>query len=391
RYVVSCQVYKKMKTGKNTADKEKAEYIDRLARDHRGLRIAYVDAAAPVYRQEWSVLLRWSPEKREMEKEYEVTLPGDILVGEAKPNNQNHAIIFTRGEAVQAIDMNQDSGLEDALKCRQLMAEFGYGDDRQPGKGLGRIVGYREHVFTHNVSSVAQFFSLQELNFVTASQRVVADPLAVRFHYGHPDLFDKVTAVTMGGISKASKGINLSEDIFAGFNWVLRGGVSTQADYLQCGKGRDTGVSQITGFTAKISMGEQWDAGPVPRGLSAGQSARLSAHAELLLLHCGRVHEPGLPDLVHLHFRLCAHLPRLRADLGGPPHVDENRGGHRGAVSAVRAAARLPAHPADPAGRSSGVWACSGRRHAGGSAAAVVAVLLRLLGRHQRLLRQQCH
>lgn len=44
-------------------------------------------------------------------KQYEVELPGPILVGEGKPNNQNHAIIFTRGEAVQAIDMNQDGGI----------------------------------------------------------------------------------------------------------------------------------------------------------------------------------------------------------------------------------------------------------------------------------------
>lgn len=43
-------------------------------------------------------------------KQYEVELPGPILVGEGKPNNQNHAIIFTRGEALQAIDMNQDGG-----------------------------------------------------------------------------------------------------------------------------------------------------------------------------------------------------------------------------------------------------------------------------------------
>ena len=39
--------------------------------------------------------------------------------------------------------------------------------------------------------------------------------------------------MTWGGISKASKGVNLSEDIFAGFNWILRGGWSTQADYIQ--------------------------------------------------------------------------------------------------------------------------------------------------------------
>jgi 1,3-beta-glucan synthase component len=38
----------------------------------------------------------------------------------------------------------------------------------------------------------------------------------VRFHYGHPDIFDRLFHITRGGISKASKIINLSEDIFAG-------------------------------------------------------------------------------------------------------------------------------------------------------------------------------
>lgn len=38
----------------------------------------------------------------------------------------------------------------------------------------------------------------------------------VRFHYGHPDIFDRIFHLTRGGISKASRIINLSEDIFAG-------------------------------------------------------------------------------------------------------------------------------------------------------------------------------
>lgn len=38
----------------------------------------------------------------------------------------------------------------------------------------------------------------------------------VRFHYGHPDIFDRIFHVTRGGVSKASKTINLSEDVFAG-------------------------------------------------------------------------------------------------------------------------------------------------------------------------------
>jgi 1,3-beta-glucan synthase len=64
-----------------------------------------------------------------------------------KPNNQNHALIFTRGEAVQAIDMNQDLFLEEALKLPCLTAEFDF-EATLTGKTphgrpprMGRIVG----------------------------------------------------------------------------------------------------------------------------------------------------------------------------------------------------------------------------------------------------------
>jgi hypothetical protein len=40
---------------------------------------------------------------------YRIKLPGPALLGEGKPENQNHAIIFTRGEGLQTIDMNQVS------------------------------------------------------------------------------------------------------------------------------------------------------------------------------------------------------------------------------------------------------------------------------------------
>lgn len=44
----------------------------------------------------------------------------------------------------------------------------------------------------------------------------------VRFHYGHPDVFDRLFHLTRGGVSKASKVINLSEDIFAGILIALK-------------------------------------------------------------------------------------------------------------------------------------------------------------------------
>jgi callose synthase len=62
--------------------------------------------------------------------------------------------------------------------------------------------------------------ALQEGCFVTLGQRVMHNPLRIRFHYGHPDVFDKLFFMSRGGVSKASKAINLSEDIFAGYNSV---------------------------------------------------------------------------------------------------------------------------------------------------------------------------
>lgn len=117
------------------------------------------------------------------------------------------------------------------------------------------ILGLREHIFTGSVSSLANYMALQEISFVTLGQRVLTRPLHIRLHYGHPDVFDKLFFVTRGGVSKSSKGINLSEDIFAGYNNVIRGGSVGFKEYLQVGKGRDVGMSQIYKFEAKLSQG----------------------------------------------------------------------------------------------------------------------------------------
>ncbi|KAJ6392733.1 hypothetical protein OIU77_022260 [Salix suchowensis] len=74
-------------------------------------------------------------------------------------------------------------------------------------------------------------------------------------HYGHPDVFDRVFHITRGGISKASRVINISEDIFSGFNSTLRQGNVTHHEYIQVGKGRDVGLNQISLFEGKVSGG----------------------------------------------------------------------------------------------------------------------------------------
>ena len=56
------------------------------------------------------------------------------------------------------------------------------------------------------------------------------------------------------GMSKASKGINLSEDVFAGFNATIRGHTVGFKEYVQVGKGRDIGLQQTYKFEAKLAQ-----------------------------------------------------------------------------------------------------------------------------------------
>eukprot|EP00537_Pseudo-nitzschia_pungens_P009567 CAMPEP_0172380904 /NCGR_PEP_ID=MMETSP1060-20121228/70676_1 /TAXON_ID=37318 /ORGANISM="Pseudo-nitzschia pungens, Strain cf. cingulata" /LENGTH=2133 /DNA_ID=CAMNT_0013108671 /DNA_START=189 /DNA_END=6590 /DNA_ORIENTATION=+ len=248
-YIVSCQVYGTMKRNQDP----KADDIDALMHRYPHLRIAYIDTVrlnrdgAALY---YSVLVK-SNGKGSIDEIYRVRLPGNPVIGEGKPENQNHAMIFTRGEFLQTIDMNQEGYFEEALKMRNCLQEFA----KREGPLPTTILGLREHIFTGSVSSLANYMALQEISFVTLGQRVLTRPLHIRLHYGHPDVFDKLFFITRGGVSKSSKGINLSEDIFAGYNNVVRGGAVGFKEYLQVGKGRDVGMSQIYKFEAKLSQG----------------------------------------------------------------------------------------------------------------------------------------
>ncbi|KAK8259747.1 hypothetical protein V6Z11_D13G076400 [Gossypium hirsutum] len=248
-YVIACQIYGAQKAKKDP----RAEEILYLMKHNEALRVAYADEVSTGRdeKEYYSVLVKYDQQLQKEVEIYRVKLPGPLRLGEGKPENQNHALIFTRGDAVQTIDMNQDSYFEEALKIRNLLEEYGrYYGIRKP-----TILGVREHIFTGSVSSLAWFMSAQETSFVTLGQRVLANPLKIRMHYGHPDIFDRFWFLTRGGISKASRVINISEDIFAGFNCTLRGGNVTHHEYIQVGKGRDVGLNQISMFEAKVASG----------------------------------------------------------------------------------------------------------------------------------------
>ncbi|KAL3572626.1 hypothetical protein D5086_026530 [Populus alba] len=145
------------------------------------LRIAYIDEREETVNGRsqklyYSVLVKGGDKFDE--EIYRIKLPGPPTdIGEGKPENQNHAIIFTRGEALQTIDMNQDNYFEEAFKMRNVLEELKKSHRRKQNP---TILGVREHIFTGSVSSLAWFMSNQETSFVTIGQRVLASPL--RYH-----------------------------------------------------------------------------------------------------------------------------------------------------------------------------------------------------------------
>ncbi|KAH3903050.1 1,3-beta-glucan synthase SCDLUD_000661 [Saccharomycodes ludwigii] len=271
KFVVSMQRLTKFKP----YEMENAEF---LLRAYPDLQIAYLDEEPPLNEGDepriYSALIDGHseilPNGRRRPK-FRVQLSGNPILGDGKSDNQNHALIFYRGEYMQLIDANQDNYLEECLKIRSVLAEFEelnveqvnpYAPDlkyeEQNTNHPVAIVGAREYIFSENSGVLGDIAAGKEQTFGTLFARTLSQ-IGGKLHYGHPDFINATYMTTRSGISKAQKGLHLNEDIYAGMNALLRGGRIKHCEYYQCGKGRDLGFGTILNFTTKIGagMGEQ--------------------------------------------------------------------------------------------------------------------------------------
>lgn len=268
KIIVSMQRYAKFK-------KEEMENTEFLLRAYPDLQIAYLDEEPPLNEGEeprlYSSLIDGHSEIMEngMRKpKFRIQLSGNPILGDGKSDNQNHSLIFYRGEYLQLIDANQDNYLEECLKIRSVLAEFeemvtdnvspyapGY---KSPNTNPVAILGAREYIFSENIGILGDVAAGKEQTFGTLFARTLSQ-IGGKLHYGHPDFLNGIYMTTRGGVSKAQKGLHLNEDIYAGMNALLRGGRIKHCEYYQCGKGRDLGFGSILNFTTKIGtgMGEQ--------------------------------------------------------------------------------------------------------------------------------------
>ncbi|KAI1435879.1 1,3-beta-glucan synthase component FKS1 [Xylaria sp. CBS 124048] len=268
KLIVSMQRYAKFK-------KEEMENAEFLLRAYPDLQIAYLDEEAPLAEGEepriYSALIDGHSKIMEnglRQPKFRIQLSGNPVLGDGKSDNQNHCIIFYRGEYIQLVDANQDNYLEECLKIRSVLAEFEEmkTDNVSPyTPGVKNeldapvaILGAREYIFSENIGILGDVAAGKEQTFGTLFARTLAQ-IGGKLHYGHPDFLNGIFMTTRGGVSKAQKGLHLNEDIYAGMNAMLRGGRIKHCEYYQCGKGRDLGFGSILNFTTKIGtgMGEQ--------------------------------------------------------------------------------------------------------------------------------------
>ncbi|KAJ3484001.1 hypothetical protein NLI96_g5935 [Meripilus lineatus] len=269
KFTVSMQRFAKF----NKEEQENAEF---LLRAYPDLQIAYLDEEPGPKGHEarlFSVLIDGHSEIDEKsgkrKPKFRIELPGNPILGDGKSDNQNHAIIFYRGEYLQLIDANQDNYLEECLKIRNILGEFEeYSISSQsPYAQWGHkefqkhpvaIVGTREYIFSENIGVLGDIAAGKEQTFGTMTPRTLSW-IGGKLHYGHPDFLNATFMSTRGGVSKAQKGLHLNEDIFAGMNAMGRGGRIKHSEYYQCGKGRDLGFGTILNFQTKLGtgMGEQ--------------------------------------------------------------------------------------------------------------------------------------
>nr|AAF04861.1 Fks1p [Yarrowia lipolytica] len=270
KFIVSMQRLTKFKP-------DEMENTEFLLRAYPDLQIAYLDEEPPLNEGEeprlFSALIDGHCEILENGRrrpKFRIQLSGNPILGDGKSDNQNHALIFHRGEYIQLIDANQDNYLEECLKIRSVLAEFEELNVENvnmspytPGVNNKTpcpvaILGAREYIFSENIGILGDIAAGKEQTFGTLFARTLAQ-IGGKLHYGHPDFLNSIFMCTRGGVSKAQKGLHLNEDIYAGMNALLRGGRIKHCEYYQCGKGRDLGFGSILNFTTKIGtgMGEQ--------------------------------------------------------------------------------------------------------------------------------------
>jgi len=173
---------------------------------------------------------------------------------QGKACNQLNGLRFASGHYVQALDCNMGCFIGEGFKIPYVLRMFIPPDQDDRAAPRCRYLGFREVIYTAREGTVGKCHAAAEWTFGTIYQRFLSG-MDCRMHYGHPDFLDGFWARNRGGMSKSSPVVNLSEDIFAGFNVRMREEKSPHIDALEFEKGREATFNAASNFFSKIAGG----------------------------------------------------------------------------------------------------------------------------------------
>jgi len=207
-----------------------------------------------------SVKCRWSVSSQDIEviavlpRKFPLRLGQGDFKTQGKACNQLNGLRFATGHFVQALDCNMGVFVGEGFKVPYVLRVFMPLDKKNRVTPRCRYLGFREFIFTGREGTVGKCHASAEWTFGTIYQRFLSG-MGTRMHYGHPDFVDGFWARNRGGMSKSSPVVNLSEDIFAGYNVRMREEASPHIDALEFEKGRESTFNSASNFFSKISGG----------------------------------------------------------------------------------------------------------------------------------------
>ena len=222
-------------------DARRSAIID-LMKKYPRLQVAYLNEKDDKH---YSILMQGVDEQGQPVEKRSIKLDGKAVLGQGKPENQNHEIVFVENSFTQVMDINQDFYIEDAFMMGNALEEFKYNDDLV-------LLGLPEDVFTEDYSYAAGMNAHADRTFVTTAQRTLNLIGKSRYHYGHPDVYRTDFLKTMGGVSK---GYVVNEDIYGAYNLTSKGKLVDYIEYVKAGKAREASFSTVFGLFVKFGAG----------------------------------------------------------------------------------------------------------------------------------------
>ncbi|MCG8431646.1 MAG: nucleotidyltransferase domain-containing protein, partial [Candidatus Omnitrophica bacterium] len=215
----------------------------RLFKIYPNLEMVYVWAEDGKFYSVWSKGVDEQGNPAELAR---IEVPGNQILAQGKPENQNHFLPFVRVRHMQQTDENQDQYIGSAFLAPNIIREFSKDRDVV-------CIGVPEYIFTEDHNNQ---FAADDAHADRAFNLIIQPSLETlkgkRMNYGHPDWWVVEYLRSMGRMSAANP---VNEDIRSGYDATARGKKIRTLNIGTVGKAREASFIANTAKNMKFGAG----------------------------------------------------------------------------------------------------------------------------------------